>query len=97
MHSTQLHSRAAQPRRPLATYYVLPMDVLARRAVRDCDPACAALTLTPTLTLTLTLPLGARCAIAIQPVLHELGCLPVSKMVHLPAPQAIVRIVILSI
>ena len=40
---------------------------------------------------------GARCAIAIQPVLHELGCLPVSKMVHLPAPQAIVRIVILSI
>ena len=93
MHSKQLHSRAAQPRRPLATYYVLPMDVLARRAVRDCDPACAALTLT----LTLTLTLGARCAMAIQPVLHELGCLPVSKMVHLPAPQAIVRIVILSI
>ena len=95
MHSTQLHSRAAQPRRPLATYYVLPMYVyvLARRAVRDGDPACAALTLT----LTLTLTLGARCAIAIQPVLHELGCLPVSKMVHLPAPQAIVRIVILSI
>ena len=25
---------------------------------------------------------------SIQPVLHELGCLPVSKMVHLPAPQA---------
>ena len=31
---------------------------------------------------------GARCAMSIQPVLHELGCLPVSKMVHLPAPQA---------
>ena len=31
---------------------------------------------------------GARCAMSIQPVLHELGCLPVSKMVHLPEPQA---------
>lgn len=28
---------------------------------------------------------GARAAISIQPVLHELGCLPVSAMVHLPS------------
>jgi len=34
---------------------------------------------------------GARCAMAIQPVLHELGCLPVSKMVHLPAPQELLK------
>ena len=30
---------------------------------------------------------GTRCAVVLQPVLHELGCLPVSKMVHLPSPQ----------
>ena len=50
MHSTQLHSRAPQPRRPRATYYVLPMYVyvLARRAVRDGDPACAARARLPT-------------------------------------------------
>mmetsp|Transcript_38950 Transcript_38950/g.91573 ORF Transcript_38950/g.91573 Transcript_38950/m.91573 type:complete len:227 (-) Transcript_38950:103-783(-) len=34
---------------------------------------------------------GARCAMSIQPVLHELGCLPVSKMVHLPAPQELLK------
>ena len=27
---------------------------------------------------------GTRASIAIQPVLHELGCLPVSKMAHFP-------------
>lgn len=30
---------------------------------------------------------GCRASIAIQPVLHELGALPVSKMVHLPSPS----------
>lgn len=32
---------------------------------------------------------GARASIAIQPVLHELGALPVSKMVHLPDPAGL--------
>jgi len=32
---------------------------------------------------------GARAAITIQPLLHELGCLPVSKMTHLPEPASI--------
>mmetsp|Transcript_30399 Transcript_30399/g.50299 ORF Transcript_30399/g.50299 Transcript_30399/m.50299 type:complete len:228 (-) Transcript_30399:279-962(-) len=30
---------------------------------------------------------GARASMSIQPVLHELGALPVSKMVHLPFPS----------
>jgi len=34
---------------------------------------------------------GARASIAIQPVLHELGCLPVSKMVALPTPQELLN------
>ncbi len=34
---------------------------------------------------------GARASIAIQPVLHELGALPVSKMVHLASPTEILN------
>jgi len=34
---------------------------------------------------------GARASIAIQPVLHELGCLPVSKMVGLPGAADILN------
>ena len=34
---------------------------------------------------------GTRASIAIQPVLHELGCLPVSKMVALPAPHEMLK------
>jgi len=32
---------------------------------------------------------GARAAMMLQPLLHELGCLPVSKMTHLPEPASI--------
>ena len=34
---------------------------------------------------------GTRASIAVQPVLHELGCLPVSKMVALPTPQEMLK------
>jgi len=32
---------------------------------------------------------GARAAMTIQPLLHELGCLPVSKMAHLPTAHTL--------
>eukprot|EP00980_Cylindrotheca_fusiformis_P015984 scaffold4690_cov116-Cylindrotheca_fusiformis.AAC.14 len=34
---------------------------------------------------------GTRAAIALRPVLSELGCLPVSAMIHLPSAQDVLR------
>lgn len=34
---------------------------------------------------------GTRAAIALRPILSELGCLPVSAMVHIPHAQNVVQ------
>ena len=34
---------------------------------------------------------GTRAAIALRPILSELGCLPVSSMIHIPKAQSVIR------